>query len=222
MREVGGVQYAGALIFLPPCTRQDYLNGIVWVEELIQFRTFNSVRRRMPPLVPDLQHRCRKGQHPPDQYLKVDSSVARFVGIISSICSSHFQQLEHRRKRSCKKHTNWGCRWSASLNQDSAGETMRPGRAPDKASTSGFHQGQRNQRSSLKGRMYGCNLYLPPMTARLSGKPGSVHVWFVARCRDANRGSGLAMPPLQRRHGSRTAPEALPIRLCLALSPPIS
>ena len=54
-------------------------------------------------------------------------------------------------------------------------------RAPDKASTSGFHQGQRNQRSSLEGRMYGCNLYLPPMTARLSGKPGSVHVWFVGR-----------------------------------------
>jgi hypothetical protein len=29
--------------------------------------------------------------------------------------------------------------------------------------------------------MYGCNLYLPPTTERLLGKPGSVHVWFVAR-----------------------------------------
>ena len=52
-------------------------------------------------------------------------------------------------------------------------------RPSDEASTSGFHQGQRNLRSSLKGGMYGCNLYLPTATATPSDKPGSVRVWFV-------------------------------------------
>jgi hypothetical protein len=49
------------------------------------------------------------------------------------------------------------------------------------ASTSEFHQGQRNEHSSLEGRMYGCNLHLPPTANSLLGKPGSVHVRFVAR-----------------------------------------
>jgi hypothetical protein len=35
--------------------------------------------------------------------------------------------------------------------------------------------------------MYGCNLYLLPTTERLSGKPGSVHVWFVVRASWRNR-----------------------------------
>src|SRR5439155_15606432 len=33
-------------------------------------------------------------------------------------------------------------------------------RAPDEASTSLFHQGQRNGCSSIEGRIYGCNLHL--------------------------------------------------------------
>src|SRR5436309_6062582 len=35
--------------------------------------------------------------------------------------------------------------------------TVRP---PDEGSTSGFHQGQRNSRSSFEGRIYGCNRHL--------------------------------------------------------------
>src|SRR5947209_14596725 len=39
-------------------------------------------------------------------------------------------------------------------------------RAPDEASTSGFHQGQRNAYSSTEGRIYGCNLHLPSQYER--------------------------------------------------------
>ena len=45
-------------------------------------------------------------------------------------------------------------------------------RPSDEASTSEFHQGQRNEPSSLEGRMYGCNLYLPPTTERLAWQTG--------------------------------------------------
>src|SRR4249920_1857505 len=60
-------------------------------------------------------------------------------------------------------------------------------RPSDEASTSEFHQGQRNHSSSLEGRMYGCNLYPATHYRELLGKPGSVHVWFVVGSSWGNR-----------------------------------
>src|SRR5438093_9954364 len=51
-------------------------------------------------------------------------------------------------------------------------------RAPDEASTSGFHQGQRNAYSSTEGRIYGCNLHLPSQYERdcLANRGASIYV----------------------------------------------
>jgi len=55
-------------------------------------------------------------------------------------------------------------------------------RSNDRASTSGFHQGQRLY-AAIKARIYGCNLYL--FLSKLSESYcsfGGVHIWLLCGC----------------------------------------